>query len=71
MSQISHAFAVALIFEVAGERDVALYCAEHAITLSPVRFVHYDSIGELVSLAGEVFSIQAVKETAVTQLRML
>lgn len=71
MNRITHAFAVALIFETSGETRVAEYCMEHGITLAPVRFVHYDAMGELVSLADEVFSIQAVKEPIEAQMRLL
>lgn len=71
MSRITHAFAVSLIYEVAGESRVADYCLENGITLSPVRFVHYDAMGELVALGDDVFSIQPVKHPAEAQLRML
>ncbi|MBS0231856.1 MAG: hypothetical protein JSR99_00020 [Proteobacteria bacterium] len=71
MSKVTHAFAVALIFECSGERRVAEYCREHGIVLAPVRFVHHDAMGELVALADDVYSIQLVREAAPVQLRML
>jgi hypothetical protein len=71
MTKITHAFAVALIFEVAGENRVAEYCLENGITLCPVRFVHYDAMGELVSLGEEIYSILPVKDPPEAQLRML
>lgn len=68
MSRITHAFAVALIYECSGERHVAEYCFEHGIVLTPVRFMHYDAIGELVALGDDVFSIQPVKSSTPVQL---
>jgi hypothetical protein len=71
MSKVTHAFAVSLIHEVAGDARVAEYCLENGIVLAPVRFVHYDAMGELVALADEVFSIQPVKHPTEAQLRLL
>lgn len=71
MIRITHAFAVALIFECSGEARVAEYCLEHGITLAPVRFVHSDAMGELVALQDEVYSIVPVQTAAPVQLRML
>lgn len=71
MSKITHAFAVALIYECSGEARVAEYCLEHSIVLAPVRFVHSDALGELVALQDEVYSILPVKSSADVELRML
>lgn len=71
MSRITHAFAIALIFEVAGERRVAEYCMEHGITLTPMCFVHVDAMGELVSLNDQVYSIQPVMPPPLIQLSLL
>jgi hypothetical protein len=71
MSKITHAFAVALIFEVSGEGRVAEYCLEPGIALTPARFVHCDAMGELVALQDEVYSIVAVRAAMPVQLRML
>lgn len=71
MSTVTHAFAVSLIFECAGEGRVAEYCLEQGIVLAPVRFVHYDAMGELVALGDEVYSIQSVKHPVEAQLRLI
>lgn len=71
MKHVSHALAVSLIYEVSGDRQVAEYCHHNAITLSPVRFVHYDAMGELVALGDDVFSINPVIPSHAVQLPLL
>jgi hypothetical protein len=71
MKNISHALAVSLIYEVSGDGQVAEYCHLNSITLTPVRFVHYDAMGELVALGDDVFSINPVITPHAVQLPLL
>lgn len=66
-----HAFAVSLIFEVAGGAHVADYCRDNDIGLAPVCFTHPDIVGQLVALGEEVFTIVPLAPAALQQLRFL